>query len=304
MNSVKVTFLGTSGSMPTSQRGSSSVVLRLGRELLMFDCGEGTQRQMVKAHVGFQRPMKIFISHLHGDHVLGLPGLLQSMSLLRREKPLHIYGPEGLVKYIRAFSESLGAPIFPTMVYEIKEEGVIFESDQYTVHAIPAVHRVTAWSYVFVENDRPGRFYPDKAKALGVPKGELWGKLQAGEPVQVDGREILPELVTGPVRKGRKIVYSGDTAPCQDLVEVSRDADLLIHESTFLEELVERALEDGHTTARQAALIARDAKVKQLALTHLSSRYPDPSMVLEEAKAVFEDTLVAEDFLELDIGLD
>ncbi len=301
---MKVTFLGTSGSMPTPQRGSSSVVVRLGRELLMFDCGEGTQRQMVKSHVGFQRPMRIFISHLHGDHVLGLPGLLQSMSLLRREKPLHIYGPEGLVQFVRAFSESMGAPIFPTMIYEITEPGVIYDSDEYRIIAVPAVHRLTAWSYAFIEADRPGRFYPEKAKELGVPRGELWGKLHGGEMVQVEDREIKPSMVSGPVRKGRKIVYSGDTAPCQDLVDISRGADLLIHESTFLDELADRALEDGHTTALQAALLARDAAVKQLALTHLSSRYPDPSVVLDEAKTVFENVIVAEDFLELELGLE
>jgi len=290
--------------MPTSTRGSSTVVLRLGRELLMFDCGEGTQRQMVKAHVGFQRPMKIFISHLHGDHVLGLPGLLQSMSLLRREKPLHIYGPIGLVQYVKVFSDSLGGPGFPVVLYEIKESGVIFYSEKYQVIAVPAKHRVTAWSYCFIEADRRGRFYPEKAKELGVPRGELWGRLHSGESVMVDDRIIEPNLVSGPTRSGRKIVYSGDTAPNSELVELSRGADLLIHESTFLDELADRAEEDGHTTALQAAELAKEAEVKQLVLTHLSSRYPDPSVVLEEAKTVFDNVVVAEDFLEINIELE
>lgn len=290
--------------MPTPTRGSSSVVLRLGRELLMFDCGEGTQRQMVKAHVGFQRPMKIFISHLHGDHVLGLPGLLQSMSLLRREKPLHIYGPIGLVQYVKAFSDSLGGPGFPVVLYEIKESGVIFYSEKYQVIAVPAKHRVTAWSYCFIEADRRGRFYPEKAKELGVPRGELWGRLHSGESVMVDDRIIEPNLVSGPTRSGRKIVYSGDTAPNSELVALSRGADLLIHESTFLDELADRAEEDGHTTALQAAELAKEAEVKQLVLTHLSSRYPDPSVVLEEAKTVFDNVVVAEDFLEINIELE
>jgi len=290
--------------MPTPTRGSSSVVLRLGRELLMFDCGEGTQRQMVKAHVGFQRPMKIFISHLHGDHVLGLPGLLQSMSLLRREKPLHIYGPIGLVQYVKAFSDSLGGPGFPVVLYEIKESGVIFYSEKYQVIAVPAKHRVTAWSYCFIEADRRGRFYPEKAKELGVPRGELWGRLHSGESVMVDDRIIEPNLVSGPTRSGRKIVYSGDTAPNSELLELSRGADLLIHESTFLDELADRAEEDGHTTALQAAELAKEAEVKQLVLTHLSSRYPDPSVVLEEAKTVFDNLVVAEDFLEINIELE
>lgn len=270
----------------------------------MFDCGEGTQRQMVKAHVGFQRPMKILISHLHGDHVLGLPGLLQSMSLLRREKPLHIYGPEGLVQYVRAFSESLGAPSFPVVLYEIKEPGVIFDSDEYRLAAIPAIHRATAWSYLFIESDRPGRFYPDKAEKLGVPKGELWGKLHRGESVILEDQTITPSMVTGPVRRGRKIVYSGDTSPNPDLLELSRDADLLIHEATFLDELADRAEEDGHTTVLQAAQLAKDAGVTRLVLTHLSSRYPDPSVVLTEAKTVFDDVVVAEDFLEIKLELD
>ena len=301
---MQVTFLGTSGSMPTPMRGSSSVVVRLGRELLMFDCGEGTQRQMVKAHVGFQRPMKIFISHLHGDHVLGLPGLLQSMSLLRREKPLHIYGPIGLVQYVKAFSESLGAPSFPVVLYEIRESGVIFYSEKYQVIAVPAIHRVTAWSYCFIETDRPGRFYPEKAKELGVPKGELWGRLQGGESVMIDGMVIESSMVSGPTRRGRKIIYSGDTAPNSELVELSRGADLLIHESTFMDELADRAEEDGHTTALQAAEIAKEAEVKQLVLTHLSSRYPDPVVVLAEAKPVFDNVVVAEDFLELILELE
>lgn len=270
----------------------------------MFDCGEGSQRQMVKAHVGFQRPMIILISHLHGDHVLGLPGLLQSMSLLRREKPLHIYGPEGLVQYIRAFSESLGAPSFPVVLYEIKEPEVIFYSDEYRLVAIPAIHRATAWSYLFIEADRPGRFYPDKAKELGVPIGELWGKLHKGESVTIEGQTITPDMVTGPIRRGRKIVYSGDTSPNPELLEISRNADLLIHEATFLDELAERAEEDGHTTVLQAAQLAKDAGVKRLVLTHISSRYPDPSMVLAEAKTVFENVVVAEDFLELTLDLD
>jgi ribonuclease Z len=248
--------------------------------------------------------MKIFISHLHGDHVLGLPGLLQSMSLLRREKPLHIYGPIGLVQYVKAFSDSLGGPGFPVVLYEIKESGVIFYSEKYQVIAVPAKHRVTAWSYCFIEADRRGRFYPEKAKELGVPRGELWGRLHSGESVMGDDRIIEPNLVSGPTRSGRKIVYSGDTAPNSELLELSRGADLLIHESTFLDELADRAEEDGHTTALQAAELAKEAEVKQLVLTHLSSRYPDPSVVLEEAKTVFDNVVVAEDFLEINIELE
>ena len=289
--------------MPTPTRGSSSIVVKRGKELLMFDCGEGTQRQMVKAHMGFQRPMKIFISHLHGDHVLGLPGMLQSMSLMRREKPLHIYGPTGLTDYIKAFSESLGGPTFPVILYELQEPGIIFESEEYRIIAVEAIHRSIAWSYALYESTRPGRFHPEKARILGVPEGALWGKLQRGEFIELDGRKIDPSKVTDPPRPGRRIVYSGDTSPNEALIEISRKADLLIHEATFLDELADRAAEDGHTTVLQAAQLAKEAMVELLVLTHISSRYPDPEVVKAEASKIFSNVLVAEDLMELEIPL-
>ncbi|TFH16128.1 ribonuclease Z [Candidatus Bathyarchaeota archaeon] len=300
---MKVVFLGTSGSMPTPERGSSSVVVRLGRELLMFDCGEGTQRQMVKAHIGFQRPMKIFISHLHGDHVLGLPGLIQSMSLMRREKELHIYGPKGLVAFVKAFSDSLGGPIFPVILYEINEPGVIYDSEEYSVVAVNALHRATAFSYGFFESSRPGRFHPERARRLGVPEGELWGKLQRGEDIEVNSMVVQSSQICDLPRPGRRIIYSGDTAPNEALLELSRGADLLIHEATFLDELSERAAEDGHTTVLQAAQFAADTGVELLVLTHISSRYPDPEVIKSEAVKIFPNVLAAEDFLEIDIPL-
>ena len=289
--------------MPTPTRGSSSIVVKRGKELLMFDCGEGTQRQMVKAHMGFQRPMKIFISHLHGDHVLGLPGMLQSMSLMRREKPLHIYGPTGLTDYIKAFSESLGGPTFPVILYELQEPGIIFESEEYRIIAVEAIHRSIAWGYALYESTRPGRFHPEKARKLGVPEGALWGKLQRGEFIELDGRKIDPSKVTDPPRPGRRIVYSGDTSPNEALIEISRKADLLIHEATFLDELADRAAEDGHTTVLQAAQLAKEAMVELLVLTHISSRYPDPEVVKAEASKIFSNVLVAEDLMELEIPL-
>jgi ribonuclease Z len=298
-----ITFLGTSGSMPTAERGSSSVVIRKGRQVIMFDCGEGTQRQMVSAGVGFQRSMRIFITHMHGDHVLGLPGLLQSMSLLRREKELHIYGPIGLTKFVKAFSESLGGPSFPVILHEIQEPGVVYEDDDYRVVTVKARHRDTAWSFGLFESERPGKFYIEKAKRLGIPVGPMWNKLQHGESIEIDGRMITPRMVTDPPRPGRRVVYSGDTSPTKELIELAKGADILIHEATFIDEMAERAEEDGHTTVLQAAELAKEAEVDWLVLTHISSRYPDQEVILEEAKHVFDRVVVAEDLMKIPIDL-
>ncbi|MBD3205861.1 ribonuclease Z [Candidatus Bathyarchaeota archaeon] len=300
---MKVVFLGTSGSMPTAERSSSSTVIKIGRDLVMFDCGEGTQRQMVKARVGFRRDMIILISHLHGDHILGIPGLLQTMSLLGRERQLEIFGPVGLVDYIRSFSETLGGPSFPVIIYEIQESGKIHEEDRFKIIAVPVEHRLAGWSYGFIEEPRPGRFYPEKARELGVPEGPLWHKLQHGESVEINGSTVNSSQVTDPSRPGRKIVYSGDTRPTNDVRNLSDRADLLIHEATFMDELRDRAIEDGHTTVKEAAELAREAGVKKLALTHISSRYPDSEPLLNEARSVFKRTIIAEDLMEIEIPI-
>jgi len=300
---MRVVFLGTSGSMPTTRRSSSSVVVRLGRDLMMFDCGEGTQRQMVRARVGFRRNMKIFLTHLHGDHVLGLPGLLQTMSLLRRERQLDVYGPIGTVEYVKAFSETLGGPTFPVVIHEILEPSVVYSDDRLEVVAVKSSHRVESWSYGLIEKPRPGRFHPDKAKALGVPEGRLWHALQHGEAVTVEGRTVEPTQVSDPPRPGRRIVISGDTRPYPEMIELARSADLLIHEATFSHDLQERAEEDGHTTAREAAEVAKEAGAKMLALIHISSRYFDPDVLLEEAKQVYKDVFIAEDLMEIELPL-
>lgn len=301
---MRITFLGTSGSMPTDDRGSSSVVIRKNKQLIMFDCGEGTQRQMVRAGIGFQREMKIFISHMHGDHILGLPGLLQSMSLMRREKELNIYGPEGLIKFIKAFSDAIGGPVFPVKLYEIQESGVIHQEEEFRVEAVKAKHRATAWSFGLTEVDRPGEFHPEKARELGIPMGSDWNKLQHGESITFNDQIIEPSMVTDPPRPGRRIVYSGDTSPTEELTEFSRGASILIHEATFLDELEERAAEDGHSTARQAAELAKKAGVKRLILTHISSRYPEPSAVKDEVREVFENVVIAEDLMWIQVPLD
>lgn len=299
---MKVIFLGTSASMPTSERNLSSVAIKRKGEIILFDCAEGTQRQMVRGRIGFRHPTRILLSHLHGDHVLGLPGLLQTMSLLGRERGLDVYGPVGTVDYIRAFTETLGGPVFPLRVHEIIKGGVIVESLEYMIEAVPSDHEEHSWALALVEVPRPGRFHPEKAEELGVPEGPLWGRLQRGEDVELeDGRLIKHSLIVGPPRRGRKIVYSGDTRPSDSIVELARDADILIHEATFDDSLEDRAQRDGHSTASQAAAVAAEARVDKLFLTHLSSRYPDPDLLLEQARKVFSNTIVAHDLMEVEV---
>jgi len=303
--SLRVLFLGTGGSVPTVTRSLPAVLLQRQGEQIMFDCGEGVQRQMVKAKVGFHRKMKIFVSHLHGDHVLGLPGLLQTMALMGREKKLEVYGPEGIGRFLDCVRESLQFGLtFSVEVQEVQSDGVVCEEKDYTVEAARSNHVVNSWSYAFVEKPRAGKFYPKKAKALGVPEGELWSKLQHGDSVELaDGRVVLPEAVVGSLRKGRKIAYSGDTRPFELFVEFAADADLVIHESTFDDALGDKAEVDGHSTPSQAALQAKRAKAEKLVLTHISARYADAGLLLEQAQKVFGDTVVAEDFLVLELPL-
>lgn len=257
---------------------------------------------MVEAHVSFRRPTKIFISHLHGDHVLGIPGLIQTMTLLQRDRSLCIYGPVGLVAFIQAFSSVLGGPGFPLKICEISTEGVVFEGSEYKIVAVEADHDGPSWSYVFEEHPRPGKFHPKKAEAFGVPEGPLWGRLQKGEDIELnDERVVFSREVVDPPRKGRKIVYSGDTKPTERLMLASKGADVLIHEATFEYSLIDKADENRHSTVTQAAEVAKEAEVETLVLTHISSRYPDANILLEEAVKVFPNTVVAEDLLEIEL---
>ncbi len=303
--SVRLVFLGTGGSVPTVGRSLPAVLIRRQSEQLLFDCGEGVQRQMLKAKVGFHRKMKVFVTHLHGDHVLGLPGLLQTMALLGREKKIEVYGPEGIVQFLECVRETLQFGLtFPVEIHEVYGDGVVCEEEDYVVEAVRSNHVVLGLAYAFVEKPRPGRFYPEKARVLGVPEGELWSKLQHGEPVSLEnGRIVSPEEVLGLPRKGRKIVYSGDTRPFRGFVKFAAEADLVIHESTFDDTLAEKAELDGHSTPSQAALQAKRAKAKKLVLIHISARYPDAGLLLEQAQKVFADTVVAEDFLVLEFPL-
>ncbi len=302
---IHVIFLGTAGSVPTPTRSLPAVLIKRQNEQLMFDCGEGVQRQMVKAKLGFHKKTKIFISHMHGDHVLGLPGLFQTMALMDRQKKLEIYGPEGIKQFLECVRETLQFGLtFPVEIHEIYGAGVVCEEKEYIVEAVKSNHMVSSLAYAFVEKPRPGKFYPEKARALGVPEGELWSKLQHGDTVTLsNGKVISPDKVMGTPRKGRKIVYTGDTRPFKGFVKFAVDADLVIHEATFDDTLSEKAELDGHSTPSQAAKEAKKAKAKKLVLTHISARYPDSQLLLEQAQKVFRNTVVAEDFMELELPL-
>ena len=302
--SLRITFLGTAASIPTSKRALSAVALKRKGELFLFDCGEGTQRQMIKAKTGFNRKTRIFITHMHGDHILGLPGILQTMSLLGRDKPLQIYGPKGIAEFIEAMKKTVGFSLrFPVEVYEVGEE-ILCREEEYEIRSAWAEHSIPSLAYALVEKPRPGRFNPKRAASLGVPKGPLWSKLQRGFNVELpDGRIVTPEDVLGPQKPGRKIVYVGDTRPSENIVKFAFGADVLIHEATFAEDLAERAKEDMHSTPSEAALIAKKANVKLLILTHISARYNDPEVLLREARKNFPNVIVAEDFMTIDVPL-
>ena len=303
--SLRVVFLGTAGSVPTPKRSLPAILIQRKGEQIMFDCGEGVQRQMIKAKAGFHRKTKVFITHMHGDHVLGLPGLLQTMALLDRERKLDVYGPPGIKRFLEDIRETVQFVLtFPVEIHEIHEAGVVCEEQEYAVQAVWANHVIPSLAYALVEKPRPGKFHPEKAKVLGVPEGPLWSKLQHGHKAKLqDGRVVKPEDVTGPLRTGRKIVYSGDTRPFKGFVKFAAGADLLIHDATLDDELAERAEEDGHSTPDQAAKHAKKAKVKQLILTHISARYDDTSILLEQAQKIFKNTQVAEDFMKIEIPL-
>ena len=303
--SLEVVFLGTAASVPTVDRALPSVVVKRGNEIIMFDCGEGAQRQMIRARVGFHKKMKILVSHMHGDHVLGLPGVLQTMSLLDRSRELEVYGPVGIKAFVRAIQRTVQFVLtFPLEIHEIKSEGVIYDEEEYQIKATRTSHVIPSIGYALIEKPRPGRFDTEKAKTLGVPEGPLWSLLQHGQKVRgPSGKMISPNRVVGASRPGRKIVYSGDTRPTDRLVRLAQNADLLIHEATLSDELLERAEEDGHSTPSQAAEIAKRALIKTLVLTHVSSRYKATNELLQQAKNIFPNVEVATDFMKLELPL-
>jgi len=292
---LDLVFFGTAGSMPTAQRAPSAILVRRGGERLLFDCGEGTQRQMLRSTVGLVELREIFLTHYHADHYLGLPGMLKTFALRGRELPITIYGPPGL-------SELFGAlrRIFGKLTYEYElvavRPGDVIPRAAYRIETFAPNHGMAAVGYAIVEDARPGRFDVDAADALRVPVGPERGALQRGEAITLaDGRVITPDAVVGDARPGRKVVLAGDTAPSADVVEAARGSDVLVHEATFAEDEQERARETMHSTAAEAAAVARDADVALLVLTHVSNRYFGAE-IEREAQSVFPRTVVPRDF--------
>ena len=289
---VSLFFAGTAGSVPTARRGLPALLLRAGGHRILIDCGEGTQQQLLRS-VGLAELDAVFITHFHLDHWLGLLGMLKTFDLRGREKPLSVYGPPGLQRLFGGLRPILGRAGYPLELVDLEPHADV-RFGSFLITPFPVKHRIEAYGYAFVEDERPGRFDVEAARSLGVPEGPEWGRLQRGEPVG----GVLPQQVMGATRPGRRIVISGDTAPCQAVEVFAHGADVLVHEATFMEDERARARETAHSTARQAAEIARDAQVSLLALTHLSTRY-FPREVRDEARAVFPNTVVPRDFEEI-----
>ena len=297
---MEIIFLGTSSAVPTLERNHPSIALRAFAEVMLFDCGEGTQRQLIEAKISPMKITKIFISHFHGDHILGLGGLIQSLGFRGREKDLDIYGPKGLHKIINAIS-SFGyfQKNYNLNIHEI-QDGTVIETEDYVVECAKVEHNIPSYAYSIREKKKP-LFLREKAEELGIPPGPLYGKLHNGEEVEFEGRIIKPEQVLGEAKKGNKISYSGDTRPCEEMIRLARDSDILIHESTYEAEDHQRAVDNAHSTSVEAAEIAREANVNELVLTHISTRYTSDENILSEAQKVFKNTKVAKDYMKIDL---
>jgi len=298
---MKLVFLGTSAAQPTENRGLSCICLERDGEILMFDAGEGTQISYMKSGLGWNKKMKLFVTHLHGDHCIGILGLLQTMSMQHRTEVLEIFGPNGIEEFIAANIRVLNFGLsFPVLINIIKE-GKIFENKKYSIYVSKANHSITAFSYLFEEKDKPGRFNLKKAKELGIPEGELWNKLQNGNEITINDKIITPEQVLGEKRAGKKIGISGDTMPTEQLKQFFENCDYLVFDSTFLDKEKQKAQDTCHSTAKQAATLGKNAKVKKLVLTHFSARYKDEIEHLKEALEIHDSVITAKDLLEIEI---
>lgn len=303
MSILRLTFLGTSAAQPTIHRNLSGLAVKADTDLFLIDCGEGSQRQMVRFGTGFTVDT-VFFTHFHADHYLGIIGFLRTLGMMGREKVMELYGPPPAKRLLhQAVHLGLDSLAFPVEIKELRD-GDVVRRNNYQLTAVQVDHRVSALAYVLQEDERAGRFNLEKARQLGVPEGPAFGKLQRGESVKsADGSTVEPKDILGPSRPGRKLAVSGDTRPCANLVRAARDADLLIHESTFSDDEQERALETRHSTAREAARVAHGAVVKRLILTHLSTRHDvDPGILLEQARQEFQGPLeIARDGLTLEV---
>jgi len=302
---LQATFLGTSGAVPTTERNPSSVFVRRGGDAFLFDAGEATQRQMMRYGTGFD-VSDVFVTHAHGDHVFGLPGLVQTWDFNDREDPLTIHVPRGVRDQVEALVFAVGGDVgFPVRVSEVSAGETVLDRPEYEVRAFDTAHRTTSVGYALVEDDRKGRFDREKAEELGVPVGPKFSKLHDGTAVELeDGTVVRPEQVVGDPRPGRKLVYTGDTRPHDPVVAAADGADLLIHDATFTDDAADRAEDTGHSTAGEAAEIAARADARALALTHVSSRYAgDARELREDAEAADFDgeVFVAHDGMTYDV---
>jgi len=321
-------ILGSSAATPTKDRNLSSIAIRYRNRVILFDCGEDFQRKYAEASLKFNKPLSIFITHFHGDHIIGLPGFLFRLSLNERSAPLTIFGPQNLFLYLLVHRKILGLKTnYPIKIVEIDhlnqemseyeglesevpkkktniEDNIIYNSKYFFIKYALVDHSVITYAYAFNEKLRLGKFHPDKARELGIPESHLWKVLQEGESIEFRGDKLDPlkEGIVGPKRPGRKITYSGDLKPTKSLIDLGKDSDILIHEATFAENLAELAEEKKHSTSTDAAIEAKEMKAKQLILTHISSRYQgDASKLLEEAKAIFPNTILAKDLLKIEL---
>jgi ribonuclease Z len=323
---MELIILGSSAAIPVKERNLSSIALKYKNYIILFDCGEDLQRRFIDANLKFNKPLQILISHFHGDHIIGLPGLLFRFGLSDRNAPLNIFGPRNLFLYLFVHRKILGLKAeYPIKIIEIDhvnnklieyegldsdtpikeipiKENIIFDCKKYVLKYTLVEHSVVTYGFTFIEKPRYGKFFPERAKELGIPESRIWKKLQKGEVIEFNGREIDPvrEGVVGPKRTGRKITYSGDTAPCESLIKLGLNSDILIHEATFSKELDNNAKEKKHSTSIDAANIAKRMNAKQLILTHISSRYQEDALkLLEDAKEIFPNTILAEDLLKI-----
>lgn len=294
---MEIVFLGTTAAVPSSARGHMAIALKYHNEIILWDCGEGTQRQLIKSRTNYMKINRIFITHFHGDHFLGVPGLIQTMSFADRRHPLHIYGPKGIEKLMHGIY-NLGEYVigFEIHVHEMSE-GMVVEGEKYCVTCVAVEHSIPAFGLIFEE--KKGReFLPEKAKALGIMPGPLYSRLQRGEAVEIDGRTVRPEDVLGEHKKGFNVVYSSDTRPCESITKNCGEA-ILIHDATFDDSRKEHAIKTCHSTVVEAAELAKTGDAKTLYLTHISPRYKDENMLSEQAKKVFEETFVARDLMKI-----